>query len=469
MSLLDDFGIGGLSAAEKSLEVAIEDFGKTNTLSSSEFSIPTTLGDNLAAPENYDVGWKSVSYAHSLANSMYRPKLKFMFYVDFAFKPEIEATIPGEWRNNFNFMVKGIDRPKMNLEYEDVNQYNYKTKVLKAIKTEEVSISFYDDGSNYVQDFYRFLMTTYSPITRRSNVVDSNIVNGDVKFLDGSGMSFDSSLTANSDYASRGTINTDNGGVLQAIKLTQSFHIPSSIDGGAKEVSYIFVNPHITSIEMNELSHEDTSSTSEIHLKFSYDFVIIPKIEDMKAPRNPMPNLNDVDGDIPTPLTQNAPSGDNYYNPSKMSSSIFGGDIITNGINAMSSSSDFSLQSVMQATSSGLASKISGGLGMFGAPNIGIGSSGPASVNSYKPSANVVAFNRFVSGKVNTALSKNKALRKLENQLSNASSKLRAIDQQAKIVLGGIEVVKDLSTAGRDTATTTFTINGRTEVRDNNG
>lgn len=468
MSLLDDFGIGGLSPAEKSLDVAIENFGKTNTLSSSEFSVPTTLGDNLAPPENYDVGWKSVSYAHSLANSMYRPKLKFMFYVDFAFKPEIEQTIPGAWRNNFNFMVKGIDRPKMNMEYEDVNQYNYKTKVLKSIKTEEVSISFYDDGSNYVQDFYRFLMTTYSPITRRSNVVDSNIINSDIKFLDGSGMSFDSSLTSNSDYASRGVINTDNGEVLQAIKLTQSFHIPSSIDGGAKEVSYLFVNPHITSIEMNELSHEDTSSTSEIHLKFTYDFVIIPKIEDMKAPRNPMPNLNDVDGDIPKPLTQNAPSGDNYYNPQKMTSSIFGGDVSVNGIKA-AATNNINLQSVMRASSSGLSSMVNSGIGMFGGSNIGISSGGISSASSYRPSANVVAFNRFVSGKVNKALSKNKALRKLENQLSNASAKLKVIDQQAKIVLGGIEVINDLSTAGQEMATTTFTINGRTIVGNNNG
>ena len=458
MSLIDDFGFGGLSPAEKSLDVAIEDFGKTKTASASEFSVPTTLADNLSPPENYDVGWKSVSYAHSLANSMYRPKLKFMFYVDFAFKPEIEATIPGEWRNNFNFMVKGIDRPKMNLEYEDVNQYNFKTKVLKGIKTEEVSISFYDDGSNYVQDFYRFLMTTYSPITRRSNSVNSNIVNGDVKFLDGSGMTFDSSLVSSSDYASRGVINTDNGEALQAIKLTQSFHVPSSINGGAKEVSYLFINPHITSIEMNELSHEDTSSTSEINLKFSYDFVIIPQIEDMKAPRNPMPNLNDVDGDIPTPLVKNPSSGGNYYNAPKMTSSVFGNGVSASGIKEQATKS-MNLKSILKAGPAGLVK----GLGNFG----GSGASGVTGPS--KPSKNVLAFNAFVSKKVNKALAKSKTVQKLEKKIMNADKKLGKFVQKRKIVLGGIEVFNDVITAGSDKGKTTYSTDGESTVVENKG
>ena len=46
------------------------------------------INKKAASKDKSEDGWQSVSYAYGLANLHFRPKLKFMFYVDFSFKPE---------------------------------------------------------------------------------------------------------------------------------------------------------------------------------------------------------------------------------------------------------------------------------------------------------------------------------------------------------------------------------------------
>jgi hypothetical protein len=81
---------------EKSVlqENSIDDFSSINT--------PTDFisqsSKNVSANDAVD-GWHSVSYAYGLANSQFRPKLKFMFYVDFMLKPEFSELANEFWAN----------------------------------------------------------------------------------------------------------------------------------------------------------------------------------------------------------------------------------------------------------------------------------------------------------------------------------------------------------------------------------
>lgn len=265
----DEDAVSQILDFEKSVlqENSIDDFSSINT--------PTDFisqsSKNVSTNDAVD-GWHSVSYAYGLANSQFRPKLKFMFYVDFMLKPEFSELANEFWARNMSFNAKTVDRPKLSFEFEDINQYNFKTKVVKGSKYEDVSITFYDDSSNSVIDFFRFVLSLFHPITRRSNTMSSDLSTGSLSMLEGHGMSFSGDTFDTSDLSHRGVVNTDNGQIFQVIKVTQTYIVPSG-DLNARQISYLYVNPTISSIELNELSAEDSSNTCEVTLKFSFDAI----------------------------------------------------------------------------------------------------------------------------------------------------------------------------------------------------
>jgi hypothetical protein len=98
------------------------------------------------------------SYAASIADSQFRPKLKFLFRVEFLFKPEVVKMFGQEtaaWAKNFAFLIRSVDRPKVDFEYDDVNMYNFRIKVLKSIKHRALTMTLMDDVGNNVHEFFR--------------------------------------------------------------------------------------------------------------------------------------------------------------------------------------------------------------------------------------------------------------------------------------------------------------------------
>jgi hypothetical protein len=274
--------VGGINTERVATEMfgnAVEEFAATplNGMLQSAFwqSDSGTVNRN-------DGTWNATSYAYSLAASQFRPKQKFLFRVEFLFKPEILALFGQEnavWAKNFAFMVKEIDRPKVDFEYEEVNQYNFRTKVLKSIKHRALSMTFMDDVGNNVHEFFRFIMLAYSPIMRRSigsgfNTADTNSL---AQYSVGSGMQFSNAPSNTIDFATRGVLPTDIGNAIQAIKVTQIFMQPGSkhdLDTGAKEVAFFFINPRIDTFDLHNMTHE-ASEIMELEMVFDYDILVM--------------------------------------------------------------------------------------------------------------------------------------------------------------------------------------------------
>ncbi len=153
---------------------------------------------NENAPVNRNDGsWYATSYAAGLAGgTSFRPKLKFLFKVEFIFtdaaKAQYRDILSGAGANDFTFMIKAVDRPKVDFEYEeDVNMYNFRTKVLKKIRHRDLTITFMDDVGNRVFNFFRVLMMIHSPITRGQLKRDNSLEKPNNKKLSvGSGMAF---------------------------------------------------------------------------------------------------------------------------------------------------------------------------------------------------------------------------------------------------------------------------------------
>lgn len=262
------------SALDKFGDV-VDDFTDNTVLSG--------LGIGASGSNRNDGNWYATSYAAALAGATsYRPKLKFLFQVEFGFTPEAKKQFSELGKSSaqqFTFMIKSVDRPKIDFEYEeDVNMYNYRTKVLKKIRHRELTLVMMDDAGNRVFDLFRTLMMIHSPITRRQVERDLTNKTPDASSLKtGSGMSFSSNAK---DNAHRAVVNSDFGNSIHYIRVKQLFVDPSKtvgLDSAAQGVAFDFMNPRISSFDFDELTHE-SSDPSLLTMVFDYDWLEMVKI-----------------------------------------------------------------------------------------------------------------------------------------------------------------------------------------------
>jgi hypothetical protein len=230
--------------------------------------------------------WDATSYAAGLVGTDYRPKLKFLFKVEFKFKRSVLDGLKAEGfahvdlleNSKFTFMVKTVDRPKVDFEYEDdVNQYNFRTKALKRIKHREMTITFMDDVGNRVFEFFRLLMYIHSPVTRSGFARDNTgLLPGSTPAPGMTGMSFVKNVLGTKGTANRSVINSDFGGAIDVIRIKQMFLDNSAADPNGentvKENIYDFINPRLVSFDLDDLTH-DSSDPSLLTMQFDYDWM----------------------------------------------------------------------------------------------------------------------------------------------------------------------------------------------------
>jgi hypothetical protein len=280
-----------------------------------------------------DGSWYATSYAAAMAGaSDFRPKLKFLFKVEFNFTPEAQKvinTVPSLKSKEFSFMVKQVDRPKITFEYEEgVNMYNFRTKALKNIQHRELTMIFMDDVGNRVFDFFRVMMMIHSPITQRAVGRDGTMLPPEriqASYNAGSGMAFTKlgENTANKgaangkDNAHRGVVNSTFGNSIESIRVKQIFVNPmKGLADAAEMVSYDFINPRITSFDFDDLSHE-SNDVNLLTMVFDYDWMemvdigtigskTVPYGDDQKQPMMAK-GLNGA----PTDISPNSPNGGN--------------------------------------------------------------------------------------------------------------------------------------------------------------
>lgn len=293
-----------------------------------------TLGPALGVPAENPAGssarndgsFYSSSYAAALAGgTSYRPKLKFLFKVEFVFTEEAKRAFPELAKSgsqDFTFMVKSVDRPKIDFEYEDdVNMYNFRTKVLKKIRHRELTMTFMDDTGNRVLDFFRTLMMIHSPITRRqmtrqsASSYDARIAAPTVSDQKlGNGMNFaDPSDFKTNDTAIRGTVNSEVGNAIQTVRVKQMYVNPgSTINRAVEETIFDFLNARLVSFDLDDLSHEG-SDANLITMQFDYDWMEIVNIGAMEKPDGPAYNIT-VPGIHGAPV-DSSPMGGSVSNP----------------------------------------------------------------------------------------------------------------------------------------------------------
>lgn len=232
------------------------------------------------------------------------PKYKFLFVVQFV--PEAGyGALGGQDFGPLDmaFTVKRSTRPTPRFTYEDVNYYNFRSKVVTKTEFEDMTMSFHDDTLNFATQFYHAYTRAMMPIT--------GLENGESSLLEQGGMDFvgntlrenqiQNAIGANVYSASSGPLFNDRKQIFKEIRLYHLF------DNGNRMNVWRFLNPRITSINLDDLDMSVGTEGSELSLTFNYDSVYLDP--DVALADTSKYNLGQTQRGSYYPLKYNGPSG----------------------------------------------------------------------------------------------------------------------------------------------------------------
>lgn len=243
-----------------------------------EFSgvVKSNAGECTVAAEEIVID-RPTQYASYLWQK-HSPKQKFMFMVEFTFHPEYQEMLTGmksvkgiNAKSHFEFVVKTSSRPNVSFEYDEVNMYNFRTKVPKRTSYDDISMTFYDDDSNSSNSFYTNYMRAMSPI--------SNMGGGDVASILPHQYQ-ESSLHQDVIQREDGSVQLRGGASLGALKndavnIISEIKIYHVYDWGRLVNVYHMYNPKITSMGLDGMDMSESGNGNELEIKFAYDGLFV--------------------------------------------------------------------------------------------------------------------------------------------------------------------------------------------------
>jgi hypothetical protein len=245
------------------------------------FNIPPGPGvaAQTAAANVRPSGYNMTKYAAHIASGAggFNPKTKFLFRVKFSFVPEIASSLSflnsakiDDLNEKLTYTVKQIDLPKVQMQYEDVNMYNFKTKVLTSTDFREVNLSFYDDVSNQTLSFINTYFQLLVPITRNKYSLRAPLENY--------GFAFTTGLAA-TNTSMRGHLINNNTQIMSEMIIEQFYYTfdqssRKPIDA-YKVNQFTFTNPRITNLDISDQDHEQGGTPNIVSVILNFDSINI--------------------------------------------------------------------------------------------------------------------------------------------------------------------------------------------------
>ena len=266
------------------------------------------IGTNYVATPFLNTGVRDYRHAARIftdGNFRLAPKYGFLFYVEFDFNPLVSGLIPSNSNpmtaQELGMVVKSVGLPKFSIETKIHNAYNRKNIVQNKINYDPISITFHDDQSDVVRDFW---YDYYSFYYRDPDYPDV-MYNASHKYQARS--------TFDWGYTPRHTLTdgypTYNGNqpyqYIQAIRIYSLFQKQFS--------EYELINPIITSFKHGE--HSNTSDSGLMTHEMTVQFETV-KYYTGYVTQNNVGGFIDLHYDnTPSPLSP--PGGSNVVNDLK--------------------------------------------------------------------------------------------------------------------------------------------------------
>ena len=242
------------------------------------------------------------------------PKLKFNYTISFKLRSPLSLRPIGNTRNSIKaddalltdqvtFALKQASRPNPTVVFQDVNYYNYRTKVATKVDYGNMQILMYDDVENYAHDLFEHYLKSLSPIaseTDANNLLDGRTAPQNMEF------NTDSSTSAGRVRGGAGSLGplphmaTDGtqtpggeSGLIEHISIRHWFFsrtqrrgdevvvtdnenpaVNSNLGANVQYVEYKFLNPKIVNMTLDELDMGQ-SDASTVMMNYTYDSVFI--------------------------------------------------------------------------------------------------------------------------------------------------------------------------------------------------
>jgi len=260
--------------------------------------------DASASARNAQIGTMDLTkYAAAIAGGAggYQPKNKFLFKVKFDVFPEVAAAIRmidpnlAETVRDLTFVVKQIDLPSLQFDYQEVNMYNFRTKVLKSISYRDMDITFYDDVANNAINFSNVYLKILKPITR--SIPDTGLNLSDFS------MAFQQNFTS-TDTSYRGVLPVQpsstpiRGDILSKITIEQFYievnQTANSLPNAVKVNTFTLTNPRITTLDISELDYEQGGTPNTVSLTLNFDAINIEARGDGVSSKSPVLATGDI-------------------------------------------------------------------------------------------------------------------------------------------------------------------------------
>lgn len=247
-----------------------------------------------------------------------RPKLKFNFTISFKLRNPLANKFK---KTNFNtkndgaimadeltFVLKQASRPNPTVVYEDVNFYNYRTKVATKVDYGTMQIMLYDDVENFGHNLYEQYLKSLSPIASQQKANDLfshglgprnkafNTQNGNNNEISGGSGSIGPLPAAT--IAEGGE-----SGLIEHISIrhwyfsrfesrTSAEGNPILLNPNLQFIEYKFLNPKVINMTLDELDMTQ-SDASTVMMNFVYDSVYI---NSPSSADNKVKNIKDEEG-----------------------------------------------------------------------------------------------------------------------------------------------------------------------------
>ena len=217
-------------------------------------NLPRTLTAWRLSSNQYELGNSGINIGNTDA-----PKTKFLYTVSFDFNSELKINAGDEDMSRNAYPCKSVTRPTININYADVNSYNYRYKVATRTDVGTVTISFYDDNKNTAHRLLSNYLKMVSPIARKRS--------GDSYYLN------DSPLQ---DWASLGPLPTRwANGLIRTMRVTHHYNSGLRDDETFyNRIHYDYINPKIQMFNWDELDM-GASDAPMISATFVFDSVNI--------------------------------------------------------------------------------------------------------------------------------------------------------------------------------------------------
>lgn len=218
----------------------------------------------------------ATNYAQDLLN--FAPKFKFNFVVQFNTNSAFRGLLEGNDNSTkAAAFARNVERPTVTFQYEDVNMYGFRTKVLKSTEYGPATVTFYDDSKNRVMKYFTNYIKAISPI---ANLKKESKADFEEKGLQNTSDNRSSSVRALDDLSSK--FSPADAGTLTILDEIVLYHV---YHNGEFFNAYHFANPKIIEIQFDELAMEDTNVTA-ITIQFAYDAMFIDNEKEMAIYQN---------------------------------------------------------------------------------------------------------------------------------------------------------------------------------------